>query len=87
MGIAELFKKKDLTEKEFLEREYKKKFKELRIMVLKNPIKIDEYMTESVNLMDEMIQKGIFTEEEKSKAMYQFNKDMEKINKLSRLRR
>lgn len=80
--ISDLFKKKELTQKELKEREYRKEIKKIRRKLWKNPLRMDELMKESLALMDKAVIDGVMTEKEHQKTTEQLNKDMEKATKI-----
>jgi len=83
VDLSKLFGKKDLTEKQLKEREYKKKIKVLRKKLFKNPSKVMDFVSESEKLMDDMIKDGLMTEKEKEKQIIKFGKDLDKMQRIS----
>jgi len=83
MNISKLFKKKDLTEKEFKEREYKKELKKIRNKLFKNPGKLMDFVNETEKVMDRMIKDGLLTEKEKEKQMTRFSSDIDKMGRIT----
>jgi len=83
MNVSKLFKKKDLTEKEFKEREYKKELKKIRNKLFKNPGKLMDFVNETEKVMDRMIKDGLLTEKEKEKQMTRFSSDIDKMGRIT----
>lgn len=83
MKLSDLFPKKELTEKEQKERHYKKEMKKIKRKLWKNPTKVTQFIDEATNLMDEMVKDGVMTPEGKEKVLKGFNKDMDKMNKIT----
>jgi len=82
MGIADLFKKKDLSEKELKEREYKKNIKIIKRKLFKNPTKFNEFLEDATKLMENAVKDGLMTEKEKDKILIQFGKDFDKVSRM-----
>jgi len=83
MNVSKLFKKKDLTEKEFKEREYKKELKKIRNKLFKNPGKLMDFVNETEKVMDRMIKDGLLTEKEKEKQLSRFSSDIDKMGRIT----
>jgi len=83
MSITNIFKKKPLTKKQQKEREYIKKFKKLEMQLWRNPFKVTEFIEKAQKLMDEAIQDGVMTKEEKEKELIKFNKNINNISEKS----
>ena len=82
MSISKFFKKKELTPEEIEKREYNKRLKKLHMMIVKNPSKAMDYYNEILDVLDEMIEKGLYTEKEKLANMEKFNRLMNRFRKL-----
>ena len=80
MGISKFFPSKELTEKEKLERKFKKDLKKIERKLFLNPMSIDVRMDETINLMDKAIEDGIMTEKEKNTQITKFNNAIEKFS-------
>jgi hypothetical protein len=80
MGISKFFPSKELTEKEKLERKFKKDLKKIEKKLFLNPMSIDVRMDETIVLMDKAIEDGIMTEKEKTKQIDKFNNAIEKFS-------
>lgn len=88
MSIAKLFPKKERTQKENLEREYKKKIKKLGNELFKHPTKVKEFIEKAEIIMDNAIKDGIMTKQEKEKQLTNFLTKMNKAqNILNKVRR
>lgn len=83
MNLNKLFPKKELTEKEKLEREYHKEMKKIERKLFKKPFEVNERIEEATILMDKAIKDGLMTEETKEKNLDKINKAMGRITKAS----
>lgn len=83
MKVSDLFPKKELTEKEMLERKFKKDLKRIERKLFRNPFGIMERVEETSVLMDNAIKDGIMTQKEKDEQMKKFNDGILKFSSKS----
>lgn len=82
MKLSNLFKKKELTEKELAEREYKKEMKVIRRKLFKNPTTLDVRLKEAEDLMNRAVKDGLMTQKEMDKVLLQYSKDFDKVMRI-----
>lgn len=79
--FSKIFKEKELTDKEKLDREYSLRIKKEMRKLKKDPFNFDKYFFNTMDIMQEMVDVGLMTEKQQKRHIEKFNKTANLINK------